>query len=272
MITDEYFARAAGLLLVSGRDFHAFDSSRVLINETLARRLGIDPMKAEGRKIFSQWDTYPLETFEVAGVVKDFNTSSLHDRVNPTMIICDPNFQGSCSVMVNCTSDNYKSLIGQLTAIWKKNAPGLPFDYYFLDDSVQKQYETEITLSSIINSFTAMAIFISCLGLFGLAAFSAEQRSKEIGVRKVLGASVTGIVRLLSIDFLKLVGVALIISIPVSWWVMHRWLDGFAYRTDLRWWMFVLSGVVAILIAAFTVGFHTIRAASVNPVKSLRSE
>ena len=272
MITDEYFARAAGLLLVSGRDFHAFDSSRVLINETLARRLGIDPMKAEGRKIFSQWDTYPLETFEVAGVVKDFNTSSLHDRVNPTMIICDPNFHGSCSVMVNCTSDNYKSLIGQLTAIWKKNAPGLPFDYYFLDDSVQKQYETEITLSSIINSFTAMAIFISCLGLFGLAAFSAEQRSKEIGVRKVLGASVTGIVRLLSIDFLKLVGVALIISIPVSWWVMHRWLDGFAYRTDLRWWMFVLSGVAAIFIAAFTVGFHTIRAASVNPVKSLRSE
>jgi len=272
MITDEYFARAAGLQLVSGRDFHALDSSRVLINETLARRLGIDPMKAEGRKILSQWDTYPLETFEVAGVVKDFNTSSLHDRVNPTMIICDPNFHGSCAVMVNCTTDNYKSLIGQLTAIWKKNAPGSPFDYYFLDDAVQKQYETEITLSSIINSFTVMAIFISCLGLFGLAAFSAEQRSKEIGVRKVLGASVPGIVRLLSVDFLRLVGVALIISIPVSGWVMHRWLEGFAYRTDLRWWMFVLSGVVAILIAAFTVGFHTIRAASVNPVKSLRSE
>lgn len=272
MVTDEYFARAAGLKLISGRDFHAHDSGRVLINETLARRLCLDPMRASGSKILSQWGNNPLETFEVAGVVKDFNTSSLHDAVKPMLLICDPNYHGLCTVMVNCNTDNYKSLIGELTAVWKRNASGSPFDYYFLDEAVQQQYETEITLSNIINSFTVMAIFISCLGLFGLAAFSAEQRSKEIGVRKVLGASVPGIVRLLSMDFLKLVGVALLISVPVSWWAMHRWLEGFAYRVEIAWWMFALSGMAAVVIAAFTVGFHTIRAAGVNPVRSLRSE
>jgi len=272
LMTDEYFARAAGLQFIGGRDLHAHDSGRILINETLARRLGLDPKRAQGTRVLSQWGTNQQENFEVAGVVKDFNTSSLHDPVKPMLIICDPSYSGLCTVMINCNTDKYKLLIDQLAAIWKKNASGSPFDYYFLDDSVQSQYKTEITLSNIINAFTVMAIFISCLGLFGLAAFSAEQRSKEIGVRKVLGASASGIVRLLSRDFLKLVGVALVVSVPASWWAMHRWLEGFAYRVGISWWMFALSGLVAIVIAALTVGFHTIRAANLNPVKSLRSD
>jgi putative ABC transport system permease protein len=159
-----------------------------------------------------------------------------------------------------------------MAALWRKNVPDAPFEYSFLDEDVQKQYEAEITLANIINVFTSLAILISCLGLFGLAAFSAEQRSKEIGVRKVLGARVTAIVRLLSTDFLKLVAVALLISIPVSWWAMHKWLEGFAYKVPIRWWMFALSGALAILIAFLTVSFHTIRAANANPVRSLRSE
>ena len=271
-VTDEYFVRAAGIHILSGRDFHDQDSGKVLINETLARRLGLDPMKAPGMRLQSQWDKDPLMTYEIAGVMKDFNFSSLHDVVKPYMLIYNPKAGGLCSVMVNCNTSSYKSLLSDLAAIWKKNAPGSPFEYYFLDDAVQKQYETETTLSNIINSFTVMAIFISCLGLFGLAAFSAEQRSREIGVRKVLGASVGGIVRLLSMDFLKLVGVALVISVPVSWWVMHSWLQGFAYRVGIAWWMFALSGVAAVGIAAVTVGFHTVRAAHSNPVKNLRSE
>jgi putative ABC transport system permease protein len=141
-----------------------------------------------------------------------------------------------------------------------------------LDEDVQKLYEADITLANIINAFTAMAVLVSCLGLFGLAAFSAEQRSKEIGVRKVLGASVAGVVRLLSADFLKLVGIALLISVPVSWWAMSRWLDGFAYKVPMRWWMFGLSGLLAVLVAFITVSFHTIRAANANPVKSLKAE
>ena len=147
-----------------------------------------------------------------------------------------------------------------------------PFEYNFLDETVQKQYVAEITLANIINVFTSLAILISCLGLFGLAAFSAEQRSKEIGVRKVLGARVTSIVRLLSTDFLKLVAVALLISIPVSWWAMHKWLENYPYRIDINAWIFVLAGAVVLFIALVTVSYQAIRASIANPVNSLRTE
>ncbi len=148
----------------------------------------------------------------------------------------------------------------------------MPFEYEFLDAQVQKQYESEITVSRILNSFTLVAILISCLGLFGLAAFSAEQRIKEVGIRKVLGAGVPGIVRLLSQDFLKLVVVSLVIATPVAWWAMDKWLQSFAYRVPLSWWMFALAGLLAMVIALFTVSFQAIRAAVANPVKSLRSD
>ena len=147
-----------------------------------------------------------------------------------------------------------------------------PFEYTFLDEDVQKQYETEVTLSNIINSFTLMAILISCLGLFGLAAFSAEQRTKEIGIRKVLGASVFNLTSLLSKDFIRLVMIAIVIATPISWWAMTKWLQGFAYRVNIAWWMFALAGLLAIAIALFTVSFQAIRAALANPVKSLRTE
>ncbi|HWK08340.1 MAG TPA: ABC transporter permease [Puia sp.] len=271
MLSDKYFAQAAGLRFLSGRDFHDFDSGKVIINETLAQKLRLNPATAQGTKLYSRGDDSVL-TYEVVGIVKDFHFSSLHETVKPYMLICDPNSPSLCTLMINCNTGNYKDLLTKIASVWQKEAPGVPFEYSFLDKEVQKQYETEITLSNIINCFTGMAILISCLGLFGLAAFSAEQRSKEIGVRKVLGASVSGIVQLLSADFLKLVGVALLISIPISWWAMHKWLQGFAYRVDLHWWMFALSGLLAIVIALLTVSFHTIKAATVNPVKSLRTE
>jgi putative ABC transport system permease protein len=221
-------------------------------------------------KLHSSYDS--AKAFEIVGVVKDFNFSSLHDVVTPFMLIYNPGFSGNCTVTASCNTADYQSLLTQIGAIWRKTMGAAPFEYNFLDETVQKQYEAEITLANIINVFTSLAVLISCLGLFGLAAFSAEQRSKEIGVRKVLGASVTGIVRLLSTDFLKLVGVALLISVPVSWWAMHKWLEGFAYQVPIQWWMFALSGFLAIFIAFATVSFHTIRAANANPVRSLRSE
>ena len=269
-ITDKYFLRTTGIQLVSGRDFHDYDSGRVLINQTLAARLGIDPAKAPGMKLHSGFDS--TVSYEIAGVIKDFNFSSLHEPVRGLMLLYDPAFPGNCTVTASCNSADYSALLRQIAVIWHKYVPDAPFEYAFLDEEVQKQYEAESTLANIINSFTGMAILISCLGLFGLAAFSAEQRSKEIGVRKVLGASVTGIVRLLSTDFLKLVGIALLISVPVSAWTMHKWLQGFAYQVPIRWWMFALSGAMAILTAFLTVSFHTIRAANANPVRSLRSE
>jgi putative ABC transport system permease protein len=173
---------------------------------------------------------------------------------------------------VSVNSHDYKALLGKIQTVWEKDLPGVPFEYSFLDDEVQKQYQTEISLSQIINSFTIIAILISCLGLFGLAAFSAEQRRKEIGIRKVLGASVAGVVGLLSKEFMWLVGIAFIIATPIAWWTMHKWLDAFAYKVPISWWMFAGAGVLSILIALLTVSFQAIKAAIANPVRSLRSE
>jgi len=192
--------------------------------------------------------------------------------VRPFMFHYDGNANYLTKLTVATNASNYKDLLGKMETIWKKDIAEAPFEYSFLDQEVQKQYETEMTLSRIINSFTLMAIFISCLGLFGLAAFSAEQRKKEIGIRKVLGASVTGIVRLLSKDFMKLVGISILIATPISVWAMSKWLQAFAYRVPLQWWMFALAGIAAIVIAMLTVSFQSIRAAVANPTKSIRTE
>lgn len=217
-----------------------------------------------------QGDTSP--GVQIVGVIKDFNFSSLHDDVKPFMLKYSVTRNDLSNLIVKTSSTNYKTLLGKIEALWHRDVPAVPFEYKFLDEEVQKQYQTEITLSQIINAFTGIAILISCLGLFGLTAFSAEQRKKEIGVRKVLGASVQGIVRLLSKDFLKLVCIAILIAAPIAWWAMDKWLESFAYRITLSWWMFALAGLAAIITALFTVSFQAVKAAIANPVKSLRSE
>jgi putative ABC transport system permease protein len=270
--TDEYFAKANGIKIISGRDFHLYDSGKVLVNETVLKRQGLRPEQAPGTKLYAHFPPDPESHVEIAGVMKDFNYNSLHDDVKPFMLMYNPQNYGISHVIVAVNSKDYKALLSKMENIWHKDLPAVPFEYSFLDDEVQKQYTAEITLSRIINLFTIMAIFISCLGLFGLAAFSAEQRKKEIGVRKVLGASVTSIVQLLSKDFLILVGIAIVIATPVAWWAMHKWLQAFVYRIDISWWMFALAGGIAVLIALITVSFQAIKAAIANPVRSLRTE
>ncbi|MDP4246286.1 MAG: ABC transporter permease [Bacteroidota bacterium] len=270
--TDEYFAKANGIKVISGRDFHLYDSGKVLINETLVKRLGLTPDKAVGVRLYTQYAPNPVSWVEVAGVMKDFNFASLHSDVKPIMLVYDQDWHHLNRITASISSTDYTGLLHKIGTIWRKDLPSTPFEYTFLDQEVQKQYEAEMTLSNIINSFTLMAIFISCLGLFGLAAFSAEQRNKEIGIRKVLGASVPGLVRLLSKDFLQLVFIAMLIAIPIAWWSMNKWLEAFAYRVPISWWMFGLAGILAILIALLTVSFQAIRAAVANPVRSLRSE
>jgi putative ABC transport system permease protein len=272
MTTDEYFAKANGIKLISGRDFRLYDSGKVLINETLTKRLGLSPATAPGTRLYSQYLPDPVTFVEIAGVMKDFNYNSLHQGVKPFMLVYNPNEGDLSNLTVAANSKNYKELLGKIETVWHKDLPDTPFEYAFLDEEVQKQYETEITLARIINSFTLIAILISCLGLFGLAAFSAEQRSKEIGIRKVLGASVSGIVQLLSKDFLRLVLIAIVIATPIAWWAMNKWLQNFVYRINISWWMFALAGLLAIVIAIFTVSFQAIKAAIANPVKSLRTE
>lgn len=273
MLTDENFTDATGIKLISGRLFRDNDSNRILINETLAQQLGLDPKTAEGQTVFRHSaDISTPVNYEIAGVMKDFNYNSLHDVVRPFMLVYDGDPNDFSHIILNSNSKDYTSLLSKISGVWKTLLPDVPFEYVFLNEAVQKQYETEMTLSRIINCFTLIAILISSLGLFGLASFSAEQRRKEIGIRKALGASASGIVRLLSGDFLKLVLIALLIATPIAWYAMNKWLSTYAYRVPLQWWMFAAAGLLAILIAFITVSFQSIRAAMVNPVKSLRTE
>jgi len=273
MAADDKFIKTSGIKIIAGRDFLRGDTSKTLINETLCKQLGLTPEKAAGARLYSKYFNGTVHYFDIAGVMKDFNASSLHDNVGPFMIFYNDDPTAYFSYMtISVSSTDYKSLLRKVESIWKQDLPGVPFEYTFLDQQVQKQYEAEISLSNIINSFTLMAILISCLGLFGLAAFSAEQRRKEIGIRKVMGASVAGVVGLLSTEFVKLVGIAFVLATPLAWWAMHKWLESFAYKVPVSWWMFAVAGLLSTVIALLTVSFQAIKAAVANPVKSLRSE
>ncbi len=267
VVSDEFFVRANGVKLISGRDFRENDSAKVLVNETFARKMGLTDQTAPGKRILDGND----RTWEIVGVMKDFNYGNLHKDVESFMVWINHKQDGLwANLTVHTATANYKELLSRIESVWNRDVPGVPFEYSFLDEQVQKQYASDISMSRIINAFTIMTICISCLGLFGLAAFSAEQRNKEIGIRKVLGASVSGIV--LSKDFLKLVLIAFAIATPISWWAMKKWLDEFAFKIQISWWMFGLAGLATILIALFTVSSQAFRAAVMNPVKSLRSE
>ncbi|HTB25997.1 MAG TPA: ABC transporter permease [Puia sp.] len=269
IVSDEYFLKANGIKLISGRDFLSDDSAKILVNETFIHNIGLTPFKAPGTKLTDGQS----RVWTIAGVMKDFNFGTLHKQVEPFMLWMNHKQDGLwANLTVHTTTANYKDLLTKIETVWHRDIPEVPFEYTFLDEQVQKQYESDISMSRIINAFTLIAICISCLGLFGLAAFSAEQRNKEIGIRKVLGASVSGIVELLSKDFLKLVLIAFLIAIPIAWWAMNKWLQGFAFRTQISWWMFAIAGFATVLIALFTVSSQAIKAALSNPVKSLRSE
>jgi putative ABC transport system permease protein len=207
--------------------------------------------------------------YHVIGVVKDFNFSSMHDKVGPLVMNLGDN-RGSLAVRLR--GGNIIAPVNQIESKWKAMANGVPFTYTFMDDDFNKLYQSEKQTGQLFISFAVFAIFIACLGLFGLVTYAAEQRMKEIGIRKVLGAKVGGIVGLLSRDFIKLVLIASLIAFPIAWWGMYQWLQSFAYRISISWWIFVLAGGTAILIALLTVSVQTIRAAIANPIKSLRSE
>jgi len=269
LISDEHFVPANGIHLVSGRNFRPTDSSRVLINETYARRLGLNPQTALGVRLF---DSQSREA-EIVGVMKDFNFSRLDQTPGSFLVWMQrPRWEIWPVVVAHTATPDYPALLGKIETLWHKDVPGSPFSYSFMDEEVQRQYKAEMTISRIIRTFTLMAIAISCLGLFGLAAFSAEQRKKEIGIRKVLGAGVPGLTRLLSMEFLRLVFIAFLIAAPIAGWVMSRWLHEFAYRISLQWWIFALAGAIAGAVALLTVGYQAARAAVANPGESIKSQ
>jgi putative ABC transport system permease protein len=269
---DEDYIRTLGMKLVSGRDFSsqmATDSKAIIINETAARILGFaDPLN---QQLYRASDNAGkiIRSHRIIGVIKDFNFNSLRQNITPLVIVYQDD-NSALNIRVN--SANVSRALANIKAVWDKFSPNQQFNYSFMDQDFDAIYRSEQRMGTIFISFTMLAIIIACLGLFGLAAYAAEQRTKEIGIRKVLGADVSTIVNLLSRDFMKLVFLAIVISSPFAWWAMHSWLQDFAYHQDIKWWLFIIAGGAAILIAFITISFQSIKAALVNPVKSLRSE
>jgi putative ABC transport system permease protein len=265
--------------LVWGRDFKpnlASDSSAVIINEAAFRAFGFEDMNGDN---YIQTNAFDQETgefssemfnkYKVLGVVKDFHYESLKNDIGPLAFQLNDN---SSVLAVQLETDNIQSSIQAIEGLWKQFASSLPFNYNFLDAEFNNMYNSEIRLSKIFTVFAGLAIMIGCLGLFALASFMAEQRTKEIGIRKVLGASVNGIVLMLSKQFSKLVLVAFLIAVPLAWWGISSWLEGYEYRISIGWELFALSGVAAFVIAWITVAYHSIKVAVSNPVDSLKSE
>src|SRR5215203_257917 len=258
------------LKLYAGRsfskDFPTDSTQAMVINESAAKMLGYQlPADAVGRK-FSQWG----RKGKIIGVLKDFHYKSLQQKIEPLVMRMESWAYGL--IAVKLAANNLPETITAIGNKWNQIVPNRPFDYRFLDDSFNEQYRPEENFGNLFSKFAALAIFISCLGLLGLSSYSTMQRTKEIGIRKVLGASVTGIVNLLSVDFIKLVLIAFIIAVPIVRFGMNKWLENFAYRTNISWWVFALAVLASVVIAFFTISFQAIKAAIVNPVQSLRSE
>jgi putative ABC transport system permease protein len=238
----------------------------MILNEKAVQFFGYPtPQAAIGRR-FDQWGKKGM----IIGVIKNFNYQGLQTEINPLSICLDFNDCNFISAKVG--TGNLPATIAAMKAKWDRLVPNGVFDYFFLDEAFNKQYRSEEQFGRLFINFAILAIFISCLGLLGLASYSTMQRTKEVGVRRVLGASITGIVKLLSIDFLRLVAIAFLVAVPVSWFFMHQWLQDYAYKTQLSWWIFAGAGLAATLIAFATIGYQAIRAACANPVTSLRSE
>jgi putative ABC transport system permease protein len=276
LAVDFDFISTYGLHLVAGRGFDATrpaDSTALVLNESAVKQFGFTSnAQAIGQKV--TLETGDDHSNEIIGVVQDYHQQSLHQPFTPIMLFMDPKFRWIPTdyYSIKISTGNPKQLIGQVTDVWNSIFPESSLDYFFLDDFYQRQYEQDQQYGLLFSIFSSLAIFIACLGLFGLATFSAHQRTKEIGVRKVLGAGVTGIVRMLSWYFLKPVLSAIVLAAPIAWYLMNRWLQDFAYKISLSWWIFALAGLLAIGIALLTVSFQSIKAALMNPVKSLRSE
>ena len=276
---DENYITLYQLHLLAGRNLLPSDTMReYLINETLARELGFKkPQDAIGKTISGGGDdgTASHKQLPIVGVLADFHSQSLHEPIAPTFMSTSKKYSRIISVKLPTQGRQINHLdesIARIEKLWKNIYPNEKFEYKFFDETIARFYEKELKTQQLMNTAMAIAIFISCMGLFGLATFAAQKRTKEIGIRRVLGASVSGMVSMLSFDFIKLILFAFLIASPVAYYFMYQWLQDFAYRINISWWIFALAGLAAIFIALATVSFQAIRAATANPVNTLRSE
>ena len=269
---DYDFLPTYGIHVLAGRNFsrdYGTDTASFLLNESAIKALGWKTAQNAVGKDFK----YGNQRGHVIGVINDFHFESMHQPIVPLVLVMFPSSQAYFNnLSIKIAGNNIPAALSYLEKTWRKFLPETPYQFTFLDENFDKLYESEQRQGTIFIVFACIAIFIACLGLFGLSAFAITQRIKEIGVRKVLGANVSSIVTLLSKDFLKLVMIAAIFAFPVAWYAMNYWLKDFAYRINIQWWVFVLAGILAALIALITVSFQAIKAAVANPVKALRSE
>ncbi|TMI65416.1 MAG: FtsX-like permease family protein [Bacteroidetes bacterium] len=270
---DYDYLSTMGMEIKTGRNFSkefGTDSNATIINETAAKLLGFDnPIGKKLYTFFQNAGTQKLIYREIIGVVKDFHFESMKQTIGPLSFRLE---DSRWATAFKISTTNIKDLIRNVESKWKAMAPGMPFSYQFMDEGFDNMYKVEQRTGKLGLSLAIIAILIACLGLFGLATYMAEQRTKEIGVRKVLGATITNVVSMLSKDFLKLVIISAVFAFPLAWWAMDKWLQDFAFRINIGWWVFIVAGVIALLIALITVSFQAIKAALANPVKSLRTE
>lgn len=275
-MVDEDYLKTVGLQVVAGRDFskaYRLDKNNFMINETAAKEFGFSsPQQAIGQTL--TWPTWKnpdsIKTGQVIGVVKDFHYKSMHDKIEPlTLQIYPPAF---AKLAVRIKTDGVPEALAQIKKVYQKFSPDYPLVYDFLDERFESMYASEDKLKTLVSIFTGMTLFIASLGLLGLAAFAAERRRKELAIRKVLGASAKGLIRLLSQEFMILVGVAFLVASPVAYYFMNQWLQDFAYRIHLSWWIFVMAGGVTLLVALLTVVSQIIKVSTANPVRNLRTE
>lgn len=269
MQIDEDYVPALNLELKAGRNFSrdfATDDQAVLINETAAQRFNFD--EAVGKRLYYPGDT---TAFTIIGVVRDFNFQSLKNEIQP-LVFFSRDMEKCRNLIVKIDGDDIRETLNFMETTWNAQSPAAPFTYSFLDETYAAMFKLEVRTGNIFSIFALLAIFIACMGLLGLAAYAVERRTKEIGIRKVMGATSGQIVGLLSKDFLRYVAIGAVLAFPLAWYAMNNWLQGFAYRISIEWWTFALAGVIAVLIALFTVSFQALRAAVANPVNALRTE
>ena len=266
---DENFIPFYGMKLLAGRNLMKSEEAKeMVISENFVKALGFqNPEAALGQSLYWRDKAYPI-----VGVVADFHQQSMHEKIPPTFITTTKNARNIAVKLSGQTRADIEATVAQIAGLWSAVYPEHKMEHRFLEDTIAQFYEKERKTSRLVNLATFIAIFISCLGLYGLSVFSTAQRTKEIGIRKVLGASVSSVMALLSRDLLSLVLVALVLASPVAYYFMQKWLSDFAYRVDIQGWMFAVAGLAAVVIAFLTVGFQSIKAALANPVKSLRSE
>tara|TARA_R110000796_G_scaffold88850_6_gene191974 strand:- start:41334 stop:43760 length:2427 start_codon:yes stop_codon:yes gene_type:complete len=267
-VSEDYF-KTMHIPLIAGRDFTAADTTtQIIVNEATLKTFHIDVASAVNAKLMQSFGNETTE-MEIIGVVADYHFASLKEEIAPLFLHLEeePNW-----LFIRTETNNYSQLLTSLETAWKATVSNVPFDYVFIDKEVEKLYDEEKRLGNISVVFTILAIFISCLGLFGLISYVAEQKKKEIGIRKVLGASVNSVVQLLTKDFIKLVIIAFLIATPVTYFFIEKWLENFRYKIGIEWWVFMLAGGFALFITLLTVGFQSVKSAVANPVKSLQTE